>query len=740
MIENLRSGFRVGGWEVYPTENLLKGPNRECVLEPKVMDVLVLLACRQGEVVSREQILDALWADTVVGDAIVSRAIYVLRSELGDDPKSPRYLKTISKRGYCLIADVNPMASGGPHEAHSDVASSADVYRPLALFLTIAVLALGLGYFAYNKFLLQPISDSQQMVEKSIAVLPFVNMSSDKEQEYFSDGITEEILNSLSSVKELKVVGRTSSFAFKGLDQDLRRIGDVLGVDHILEGSVRKSGTKVRIVAQLVQVEDGFHLWSGTYDRELTDVFAIQDEIAAEILIQLKAQLLDEERQALVSQRTNPEVYDLYLLAKQRLYSRTRLTIESAVDLLDQAIAKDPDYAPAYAQLGIATMLLSDRDYGTVPHVDALEKGKVYIDAALKMNPQLAEAWAGLGLYHQKRPFEHEQAIKVLKKALAINPSLIDASNWLQRSLHRSGDPRGALQILEHITRRDPLYLPGFANAVQAFDDFGQEDKAQALIDQFRKYDPSNARLLAAEAAHHFYYGRSAEGFRLAEQAYQLAPKNRSVHFVFTAGLLTTLQLDRMAEEGWAPYKVDALDLLGRGDEAFDLASWFAGEGFPHFLFTLYNRADRSRELVDYFEEHWPDFDAFAANHPPDTFSHHLIEEIALAYSRTGNTERFNDALLLVERAMSDRTGQGVDNWRSMLGNAKYLALAGQYDDAITQLEAAVDRGMRLPSPFATYIPIFEPLRDDPRFVALEAAMIDKINAEREALRLEPID
>jgi len=223
-------------------------------------------------------------------------------------------------------------------------------------FAIIAVLVLAVGLLLADRYTGQPVSDSQQMVKKSIAVLPFVNISSDKEQEYFSDGITEEILNSLASVKELKVAGRTSSFAFKGQNQDLRRIGELLGVDHILEGSVRKSGTTVRITAQLIQVEDGFHLWSDTYDRELTDVFAIQDEIASEILIQLKAQLLDEERPVLVSRRTDPEVYDLYLLAKQRLYGRTRQTIELAVELLDQAIAKDPDYAPAFAQRGIATI------------------------------------------------------------------------------------------------------------------------------------------------------------------------------------------------------------------------------------------------------------------------------------------------------------------------------------------------------------------------------------------------
>jgi TolB-like protein len=159
----------------------------------------------------------------------------------------------------------------------------------------IFILVLALGYFAFDKFVLDVERDAELVRatediaaaaeakpgQKSIAVLPFVNMSEDTSNEYFSDGISEEILNSLARVKELKVAGRTSSFAFKGQNQDLRKIGDALGVEHILEGSVRKAGAKVRITAQLIQVDDGFHLWSDTYDRELNDVFAIQDEIAS---------------------------------------------------------------------------------------------------------------------------------------------------------------------------------------------------------------------------------------------------------------------------------------------------------------------------------------------------------------------------------------------------------------------------------------------------------------------------
>ena len=570
-------------------------------------------------------------------------------------------------------------------------------------------------------------------------MLPFVNISSDKEQEYFSDGITEEILNSLASVKDLKVAGRTSSFAFKGQNQDLREIGELLGVDNILEGSVRKAGTTVRITAQLVQVADGFHLCSDTYDRELTDVFAIQDEIANEILNQLKARLLNEEIELVESKRTDPEVYDLYLLAKQRLYSRTRQTIEAAAELLDQAIAKDPEYAPAYAQRGIATLLLSEYNYGSIPQAEADAQGKRFIDAALDKDPQLAEAWAGLGLYHNNRPAEHEQAIEALTKALSINPNLINASHWLQLALRSSGDPSGAQQILEQMTLRDPLHAPGLFSAVDVLNLLGREEEAQALIDRFRSYKPNNAQLLTTDAMHQFFYGRAAEGFRLAEQAYQLAPTDAVMQFWFSVGLIQTLRPERVAEEGNDYLQVEALDLLGRREEAFGLALKLSREGYPESLFALYNRADRSQELIDYLEERWPSLDTFAADYPHGENGYALMAEVALAYSRTGSTERFDASLLLVENAVSKLAEQGIDNWVFMVENAKYLALAGEYDQAITQLEQAVDRGFQGYAPIATSIPMFGPFRDDPRFIAVEGRMVANINVQRESLGLEPV-
>jgi TolB-like protein len=337
----------------------------------------------------------------------------------------------------------------------------------------ILILVLALGYFAVDKFYLEPARDTEQAVtaeqgaetdqltesEKSIAVLPFVNMSEDSSNEYFSDGISEEILNSLARVKELKVAGRTSSFAFKGQNQDLRQIGNALGVEHILEGSVRKAGTKVRITAQLIQVDDGFHLWSDTYDRELDDVFAIQDEIATAILEQLKAHLLDGQAVVVSSTRTVSEAYDLYLQGKQRIFERNQATLESAAEVLDRAIAIDPDYAPAYAQRGIATLLLAEDSYGTIPMEQSQSEAKLYLDQALRLDPEQPEALAGMGLYFSNIPGESDQNIDYLERAIAINPNLVNAMNWLQIAYGNAGRQKEAIAIAEKIVESKHRHL-----------------------------------------------------------------------------------------------------------------------------------------------------------------------------------------------------------------------------------------------------------------------------------------
>ncbi|MGI9222737.1 MAG: tetratricopeptide repeat protein [Woeseiaceae bacterium] len=576
--------------------------------------------------------------------------------------------------------------------------------------------------------------------EKSIAVLPFVNMSSDEEQEYFSDGITEEILNSLAGVKELKVAGRTSSFAFKGQNDDLRRIGDALGVNHILEGSVRKAGGKVRITAQLIRVDNGFHLWSETYDRELTDVFAIQDEIANEILKQLQSRLLAEDAVVAEAKRTDPEVYALYLRAKQRIYSRFGSEIEIAVRELDRAIQLDPEYAPAYAQRGIATMLLSDQQYGSIPNDESNRRGKRFADQALRLDPELAEGWAALGLYYGRDGTETDAGIDALVKALEINPNSIDASNWLQIALRSAGDMRGGLEIIEEITERDPLYRPAFSNAMMMFNNFGQQDKAIALLERMEAFDPDNPDLILARAINYMYSGRNGEGLRQMEMRREVGPMSGVANMFLHFGLAGTWQWERAAEEGSQYFHPEALYELGRKEEAFDLAYEFASSGNPGGLFSLLVRDGRDQDLANFLEERWPSVAALSKEHPGDDVGYDLMADVALAYRRLGNQARSDEAMLTLDRWLQNLSEQGINNFVFSASLAELYALNGDIDAAIEELRVAVDGGLSNYGAIEAVWPQMATLASDPRLPELEEAMLANLNRERAVVGLPPLD
>ena len=579
---------------------------------------------------------------------------------------------------------------------------------------------------------------------KSIAVLPFVNMSSDTEQEYFSDGISEEILNSLARVKELKVAGRTSSFAFKGQNQDLRQIGETLGVDHILEGSVRKSGTKVRITAQLIQVDDGFHLWSDTYDREMDDIFAIQDEISTAILTELKAHLLVGEQITVTTARADSEAYDLYLLAKQRMYERTGPTIQSAAELLDRAIAIDDTYAPAYAQRGIATLLLSEGSgtYGEIPHEQAQSQGKLYLDKALDLDPELAEAWAGLGLYYigGLTADSWQQAIEPLQKALALNPGLINASNWLNNAYQALGKPAKAREVVMNMIERDPLYRPGVRNAINSFNVFGQPELAMAHLDRIRPLIPNDSVIYSSEAAVLRWQGRFSEALTLADSAVELQSSNSVARMTRSFLWMDTHQFERVADEGeeWLP--IFALTVLGRTEEASILAFRRAEElADVSTLFTFLNLVDRSDEVVSYLEERWPDLDSLRNDFPPYSgLGDFLMIDVSLAYSRTGNQQRFNEAMAHVRTVHDDLIAQGVNNMVFSMHEASYRAMAGDLQSSLEYLDKAISQGFITTTRITDAWPYLAPLEGDPRYEAIQDRMVEHLEAERAALGLDP--
>ena len=584
-----------------------------------------------------------------------------------------------------------------------------------------------------------PAKPEAEKSAKSIAVLPFVNMSEDASNEYFSDGISEEILNALAKVKELKVAGRTSSFAFKGQNQDLRQIGETLGVENILEGSVRKFGDQVRITAQLIQVSDGFHLWSESYDRKLENVFTIQDEIATAILKELKATLLEGEAAAVVATRTDSKAYELYLLAKQRMYERTRLTIESAAEMLDQAIAIDPEYAPAYAQRGIAALLLSVTSYGNIPQDQALAQAKLYLDKALALDENLAEGWAGLGLYYTGPPPQPEKGIPVLEKALAINPNLNDAGNWLTLSYWSVNRVTESMALLDEITARDPLYKPAMGNRVFQMALMGKGDEARSYLEQMEPFLPGDPQIEGGRAWVDFVQGKAADGLKRSQAALAIQATDRTFRTSVNQGSYLTHQYDLVFDDQWSEYIIWSLFNLDRNEEAAITASERAANGVVGPLFAFLNASDQSGLLVRYFDEHWADLAAFQKDVPASMFGYREMADIALAYRRAGNQARFDEAMAVLGAASKQTLAQGMQGGEFLMVLAAYHAMADEADQALHWLGKAIDGGLIVSSRISKEYPYFREFDGSPEYEAIQQRMIEHLNRERSQLGLEPV-
>jgi serine/threonine-protein kinase len=303
----------------------------------------------------------------------------------------------------------------------------------------------------------------------SIAVLPFVNMSPDPENEYFSDGLSEEIINALSKLEGLHVTARTSAFRFRGKDLDVREIGKQLNVSTVLEGSVRKAGNRLRITAQLINVADGYHLWSEKYDRELKDVFAIQDEISLAIVDKLKVKLLGDDKTRLAKRYTeNSEVYDLYLKGRHELNTLTEEGIKRSLNYFQQAIQKDPNYALAY--VGVASVYNVLANVGQFSSNETMPKAKSALLKALTLDDSLAEAHAWLGEVYLQYEWDWSSAEREIKRAIELKPNSPEAHQFYADYLIVTGSMEQASNEIERARDLDPLStIPNTILAYQLF-------------------------------------------------------------------------------------------------------------------------------------------------------------------------------------------------------------------------------------------------------------------------------
>ncbi len=582
MNNTVKCGFRIGGWDVYPQQNLLKSPEQTKAIEPKVMDVLVFLAERQGEVVSRQQILDAVWREVVVGDEVVSRAVSLLRAELGDDQKNARYVKTISKRGYCLVADVIlpssselrqvESASGAFATAENQTESITRRTVRKPSFTIVTVLVLALAYFAYDIFLLQPESDQNAGdIGNSIAVLPFINISADSDNEYFSDGLSEELLNLLAKIPELRVAARTSSFSYKAKDVNIAHIGEELNVTHVLEGSVRKTGNNVRITAQLVKVDDGFQLWSETFDRTLDDIFVVQEEIAEAVIDELRINLLGSMPEV---KQTDPEVYSLYLQGNYFLNIQGEENIEKAFASLNQALAIDPDYAPAWVSLQLAYGYQMRDTPARREELRALQSEA--IERALAIDDNLASAWAALAYSRRFHDSDWQGSRIAIEKALRLEPNNAGVLGVAASIASTSGRLSEAIELYEKAVALDPLGLHRLMSLGRRYLRVGRIDDAFVAFDRVRAINPDYPGLSLILGRLYMMRGDVENALLETEKNPDAVYyRHQKANFLYTMGKETEAQalikelLDTSADEVPAAMAT-VYAWRGEGDSAFE--------------------------------------------------------------------------------------------------------------------------------------------------------------------------
>jgi TolB-like protein/Tfp pilus assembly protein PilF len=392
---------------------------------------------------------------------------------------------------------------------------------------------------------------------KSIAVLPFENMSGDPEQEYFSAGITEDILNHLSKIADLSVKSRTSTLQYRDRTKSISEIGDELGVDVILEGSVRKAGNKVRIVAQLIEVKSDIHMWSETFDREITDIFSIQSEIAIEIANALQAELTETEKRN-ISKEASMDItaYDYYLRARQIWHDCNYLceknVLENIIQLYEQAIDLDPDFALGY--YGIGLTLHGMRRFG-VPVEIWIDSALALSEKAIKLDPSLPEGYILRSAIYRNQRGREKESKNDLQRAYELAPNNPDVLNSLGRDYLSEGNYKpGASMIVKAIeleyTKIDPDYYINWGRIYQSIDEY---EKAEMLFMQAKKLDPGSLSAWTLGNLYLWWWGKYPEAIEVLEDDLAIRPLNRGIIDRLGWVHLLSGNIDR-AEEYWSKY------------------------------------------------------------------------------------------------------------------------------------------------------------------------------------------
>ena len=474
---HLHVRLRFGVFELDLRAGELRKHGLQVHLQEQPFQILAMLLEHPGEVVTREELQKKLWpADTFVDfDHGLNKAISKIREALSDSAESPRFVETVARRGYRFLAEVkvaDAATVGSPELAglRRPVSKASDrpelVGKPAMPKYLLSSPTWKISAFVLLLLLVSLAAwklhswNRPSLAIRSLAVLPLESLSSDASQDYFADGMTDELISDLGQISALRVISRTSVMAYKGTRKPLPQIARELNVDAVVEGTVLRSGEQVRITAQLIEASADKHLWSQSYQGELRDTLALQNQVARAIADQIRINVNPQEQAALKNVKVvNPEAYESFLKGRYFWNKRTADGLKVALAYFNQAIDEDPKYAPAYSGLADTTALLGDWQYAVMTPTEALPKAKAAAIKALELDGALGEAHNSLAFCLDGFDWDFDAAGKEFRRAIELNPSYATAHHWYAWHLSLLGRHGEAIAEMRKAENLDPLSL-----------------------------------------------------------------------------------------------------------------------------------------------------------------------------------------------------------------------------------------------------------------------------------------
>jgi TolB-like protein/DNA-binding winged helix-turn-helix (wHTH) protein/Flp pilus assembly protein TadD len=499
--------LRFGAFEADVQSGELTKHGKRIQLQEQPFQLLVTLLEKPGEVVTREELRGRLWPQTTVDfDHGLNKAISKIREALGDSSGHPRFVETIARRGYRFLADVavvrNGLLEAGAHDARYLVSSNlpslvltAENKNGRISNLTRNLLGLGLAlvitcsasWVFYHRTHSSPVI-------RSLAVLPLENLSGDTSQDYFVDGMTDELITRLAQISSLRVISRTSAMAYKNARKPLSAVAKELNVDAVAEGSVLRFGDRVRITAQLIDARSDKHIWADSYDEDIRDALVLQSKVTTAIATQIRAALNPQEQLTLAKSRTvNPEAYEAYLKGRYFWNKRTGQGLRTAIEYFGRAVEIDPRYAEAYSGLADAYAIAGDWKMGVLPPQDAFARATAAAAEALALDDTLSEARTSLALALDLYGWNWVAAEAEYKHAIQLNPGYATAHQWYSWHLFMVGRNTEAMLELKKAENLDPLSLIIKTDIADALCVAHRYDEAVEQSEKALKMDPNFA-------------------------------------------------------------------------------------------------------------------------------------------------------------------------------------------------------------------------------------------------------